>query len=450
MKNSLFLWLLLTGFLMQAQPDAPSSASYTLPQAIDYALKNGYSVQNAATDIEIAKKKVAEIRGIGIPQLSAEGSFQDFIQVPVSVIEANAFDPSAPPGTFLRIPFGVKYNASIGYTASWLAFSGEYIVGLQAAKAYMDISKSSLRKSEIEIKETVSRAFNTILILKENEKILSENISSIEESIVQTKAFYQEGFVEDLDVDRLELLKNNLLTTRETLRRQTELATNLLKFQMGYPIENSLEITGEIANFVETASAGIAEVPKFDFSSNIDNILLEQAVNLQKLEVRRQRANYLPTLSTFYTWKESRIANDFDQLSNNTFRVPGGTILGVNLSVPIFKGFSQSARVSQARLNLNKVELQQKQAVQGLSVQASQAFIAYSSALETLENSKNAVTISEKIKDKTKIKYQEGIGSSIEVIQAMNDYLSAQSNYISSVQQLLDARVTLDKNLNKF
>lgn len=449
MKNKVLLLLMFLGNLLQAQTDAQSS-SFTLAQAIDYALKNGYSVQNASTDIEIAKKRVAEIRGIGIPQLSAEASFQDFVQVPISVIEANAFDPTAPPGVFLRIPFGVKYNASIGYTASWLAFSGEYIVGLQAAKAYMDVSKSSLRKSEIEIKETVSRAFNTIIILKENESILSENIASLEESIIQTKAYYQEGFIEEIDVDRLELLKNNLNTTRETLRRQTELAENLLKFQMGYPIESPISISGDINSFIETASNGIAETPKFDISANIDNILLEQSLNLQKLEIRRQKANYLPTLSTFYTWKESRIANDFDQLSNNLFRVPGGTILGVNLSMPIFKGFSQSARVSQAKLNLSKLEVQQKQAMQGLSVQASQAYITYTSALSTVKNSKEAVVISEKIRSKTRIKYQEGVGSSIEVIQAENDYLSAQSNYISAVQQLLDARVTLDKNLNKF
>ena len=449
MKNSVLLLFMVISTLGLSQSDS-TSGSFTLPQAIDYALKNGYSIQNAATDIEIAKKRVSEIRGIGIPQLSADASFQNFVQVPISVIEANAFNPAAPPGTFLRIPFGVKYNASIGYTASWLAFSGEYIVGLQAAKSYKDISQANLRKSEIEVKESVIRAFQTILILNENEKILDENIASIEESITQTSAFYKEGFIEDIDVDRLELIKQNLLNTKETLNQQAELAKNLLKFQMGYPISSSIEISGQLESMVEEASKGIAERPKFDLSANIDNILLDKSINFQKLEVRRQKANYLPTLSTFYSWKESRIANDFDQLSDNTFRVPGGTILGVNLSMPIFQGFSQAARVSQAKLNLSKMELQKEQALEGLSVQSSQAYISYASALRSLANSKEAVKISEKIKEKTAIKYKEGVGSSIEVIQALNDYLSAQSNYISSVQQLLDSRVTLDKNLNKY
>jgi outer membrane protein TolC len=194
----------------------------------------------------------------------------------------------------------------------------------------------------------------------------------------------------------------------------------------------------------------MTEAPKFDISANIDNILLDQSINLQRLELKRQKAAYLPTLSTFYTWKESRIADNFDQLSNSQFRVPGGTILGVNLSMPIFKGFSQASRVQQAKLNLKKLEVQQKQATQGLNLQASQSYIMYSSALNTWNNAKESVTLAEKIRDRARIKYKEGVGSSIEVIQAENELLSAQSNMINAVQQLLESRITLDKNLNKF
>ena len=164
-----------------------------LPQAIEYGLKNGYSVQNAASDIEIARKKVTELRGIGIPQLNADGGYQNFIEVPVSVISADAFNPQAPPGTYLRIPFGVKHNMSYGYTASWLAFNGEYLVGLQASKAYVDLSKTNLRKSEIEVKESITRTYQTVLVLYENKRILIETIASIENSIVQTEAYYKEG-----------------------------------------------------------------------------------------------------------------------------------------------------------------------------------------------------------------------------------------------------------------
>ena len=448
MKNKVLLLLLILSAGLHAQTN--DQGSFTLPQAIDFALKNGYSVKNAATDIEIAKKKVAEIRGIGIPQLKTEASFQDFVEVPVSIISANAFNPLAPPGTYLRIPFGVKYNASIGYTASWLAFSGEYIVGLQASKTYVDISKANLRKSEIEVKESVTKAYNLVLILKENKRILSENITSLEQSIEQTSAYNKEGFVEEMDVDRLRLLKNNLSTTLTTLEQQTIIAEKLLKFQMGYDVNAAITLTETLDNLISNAKSGVDVEPKFDPANNIDRILIGKALNLQKLEVKRQKANYLPTLSTFYTWKESRITNEFDQLSNNLFRVPGGTILGVNLSMPVFQGLSQSARVKQAKLNLKKLEVQQIQAEQGIALQSSQSWTAYATALSGLRNTQESVGLATRIRDRAKIKYQEGVGSSLEVIQAENDLLSSQSNYINAVQQLLETRVTLDKNLNKF
>lgn len=438
------------GILLLIAGRTEAQNAFSLAQAIDYGLKNGYSVQNASTDIEIAKKKVAEIRGIGIPQLSAEGSYQNFLAVPVSVIEASAFNPAAPPNTYLRVPFGVQHNMAYGYTASWLAFSGEYIVGLQASKAYVDISRTSLRKSEIEVKESITRAYGTVVILYENKRILQENIASLDNSITQTEAFYNEGLIEEMDVDRLKLLRKNLSTTLTTLEQQTKLAEKLLKFNMGFNVADEISLTDKFQELLNTASTGVDPQPKFDLSANIDNILLDQSLNFQKLELKRQRANYLPTLSTFYSWRESRITNEGDQLFDPLFRVPGGTILGVNLSVPIFKGLSQRARVQTAQLNIAKTEISVKQAQQGLALQSAQSFTGYTAALSNVQNSRESVQLAERIRDRARIKFQEGVGSSVELLQAENELLSAQAAYVNAAQQLIDSRVTLDKNLNKF
>jgi len=427
-----------------------AQTAMSLAQAIDYALKNGYSVQNAASDIEIARKKVTELRGIGIPQLNADGGYQNFIEVPVSVISADAFNPQAPPGTYLRIPFGVKHNMSYGYTASWLAFNGEYLVGLQASKAYVELSKTNLRKSEIEVKESVTRAYQTVLVLYENKRILTESIASIENSIVQTEAIYKEGFIEELDVDRLKLLKQTLSITLTTLEEQTGLAEKLLKFNMGYDVNTEIQLSDTFSSSVEAAQNGVDNRPTFDFKANIDNMLLDQALNLQRLEMKRQQSLFLPTLSTFYSWKESRITNDGDKLFDPMFRVPGGTLWGVNLGVPIFKGLSQRSRVQQARLNIQKLETSQKQAQQGLELQAAQSYTAFATALKNYNQSRESVALASRIHERAEIKFKEGVGSSIELIQAENDLLNAQSSFVEAARQLLDSRVSLDKNLNKF
>jgi outer membrane protein TolC len=370
--------------------------------------------------------------------------------VPVSVISADAFNPQAPPGTYLRIPFGVKHNMSYGYTASWLAFNGEYLVGLQASKAYVDLSKTNLRKSEIEVKESITRAYQTVLVLYENKRILNETIASLENSIVQTEAYYKEGFIEELDVDRLKLLKQTLSITLSTLEEQTSLAEKLLKFNMGYDVNAELSLSDKLSDHIETAKSGAETKPAFDFKANIDNMLLDQALNLQKLELKRQQSAFLPTLSTFYSWKESRITNEGDKLFDPMFRVPGGTLWGVNLGVPIFKGLSQRSRVQQARLNIQKLETSQKQARQGLELQAAQSYTAYATALKNYKQSEESVALASRIHERAEIKFKEGVGSSIELIQAENDLLNAQASFVEAARQLLDSRVSLDKNLNKF
>lgn len=441
-----YLWI----FLLSAAIELKGQETFSLQQAMDYAIKNGYSVKNAQTDVEIAQKRVTEFRGIGLPQLNAEAGYQNFLQVPISVIEANAFDPSAPPNTFLRLPFGVQHNASVGYTASWLVFSGEYLVGLQASKTFVDFSRQSLRKSEADIKESVSRAYYTALILQENKKILEENISTLERSINETRAYFTEGFLEELDVDRLLLLKSNLSNTLTTLEQQIGLSYKLLAFQMGYPVSKSFTLSDKLNSVIEATAADAAIPASVNYADNYDNLILSRGIKLQELDVKRNKSAYLPTLSTFYSWKENRLNNSFDELNNPTFRVPGGTIWGLSITMPIFKGFSQSAKVAQSKLELRKLEVQMTQLNEGLEMQFIQAKTDFSAALNKYSQAKESVALAQRIKERTEIKFREGVGSSVELLQSENEFLGAQSAYITSMMELLNARVTLNKNLNKY
>jgi outer membrane protein len=449
MKSAITLFILLFAVILNAQNPA-TTAEFSLAQAIEYAVKNGYSVKNAATDVEIAEKKVKEVRGIGLPQLKAEAGFQDFLKVPVSLLKANSFNPNASPDEYLRLPFGVKYNASYGYTASWLLFSGEYIMALRSSKTYTDISKAMLRKTEIEIKESVTRAYYSVLILKESRKILTENIASIDKSITETSAYNKEGFVEEQDVDRLKLVKSSQSILLNSLNSQYELAEKLLKFEMGYEVNSPIALSESFDQVLKSNSEGVDAQPKFDLSNNIESMMIQKSYNFQKLNIKVLKANYIPTLSTFYSWKESRITNDFNQLTDPNFRVPGGTIFGLNLSVPIFQGLGQQAKIQQAKLGLTKIELQQKQIQEGLLIQSAQALSEYNNSLLSYQNAKEAAALSIKIRDRSIIKYNEGVGSSVEVIQIENEVLNAQSNYVNAAMKLLNSRVTLDKVLNKF
>ncbi|MFN4122662.1 MAG: TolC family protein [Flavobacteriales bacterium] len=424
--------------------------TYTLEQAVAYALKNSYSAKNAQTDVEIARKQVKEVTGVGLPQINADAQYQQFINLPVSLVPANAFDPSAPDDLFLKLAFGTNFNTNYGVSASQLIFSGEYIVGLQAARAVLDMSKLGQKKSDQEITETVSKSYYTVLILKENKRIIEGSIKNIDESLRQTVAFNKEGFVEELDVDRLMLFKNNLINTQNTLIRQSKLAEMLLKFHMGLDVNAEVDFVDKLDETLLKVTMRENEQLQFNPSQNIDALLLSKQVDLQRLQLRRERSNYLPSVAGFFSARENRFGNEFSQLRDEQFRVAGGTIWGLQLNVPIFAGFSKNARVQQARLELFKVENQKEQINQSLAMQAAAAETDFKTALEKYRTAEESVRLAEKIRKIADIKYQEGVGSSIERTQAETDLLNAQSAYMSSVLELLNARVNLDKNLNKF
>jgi outer membrane protein TolC len=447
-KILIILLCLAQSVLINAQ-ERPSVV-YSLEQAIDYGLKNSYSAKNARTDIEIARKQVKEIFGMGLPQVNADAQYQQFINLPVSLVPANAFDPTAPDDLFLKLAFGTNFNTNYGVSVSQLFFSGEYIVGLQASRAVVEMSKLNQKKSDQEITETISKSYYTVMILKENKRIISESIKNIDESIRQTSAFNEAGFVEELDVDRLKLFKNNLINTQNTLERQLILSEKLLKFQMGLDVNASADFTDKLDETIVRVTMRENEKPVFNPEQNVDALIISKALQLQGLQLKRERSAYLPSIALFFSARENRFGNEFSQLRDEQFRVAGGTIWGAQLNIPIFAGLSKNARVQQAKLDLYKIEVQKEQVNQGLALQAATAETDFNTAIEKFRTAEESVRLAEKIRKTADIKYQEGVGSSIERTQAETDLLNAQASYISTVLELLNARVNLDKNLNKF
>jgi len=448
MKIKIILLSAFTSIVAVAQ-DRPSIA-YTLEQAEAYALKNSYYAKNSEADVEIARKQVKEVTGMGLPQISADAQYQQFINLPVSLVPANAFDPSAPDDLFLKLAFGTNFNTNYGVTASQLIFSGEYIVGLQASRAFVDMSKLNQKKTDQEIIESVRKSYYTVLILKENKNVLTENIKNLDESLRQSEAFFDAGFVEELDVDRLKLLKNNLTNSKNILERQIKLSEMLLKFQMGLDVNAPVEFIDKLDETLLKVTMTENEEININTAQNIDALLLAKAVDLQRLQLRRERSTYLPSFTGFFSARENRFGNEFNQLRDEQFRVAGGTIWGLQLNVPIFTGLSRNARVQQARLELYKVEVQREQVNQSLAMQAATAETDFKTALERFKTAEEGVRLAEKIRKTADIKYTEGVGSSIEKTQAETDLLAAQSSYISTVLELLNSKVNLEKNLNKF
>jgi outer membrane protein TolC len=423
---------------------AQESFSFSLQEAQDYAIKHNYQNQNAIKDIEIAKKKVWETTAIGLPQVNAEGQIQRFIDIPTQVAPANAFNPLAPEGELATFQFGLNYNNSVGISASQLIFDGSYIVGLQAAKTYKELSINSQAKTEIELKDAVAQAYYTVLATEKNVVVLKNSLEATQKMLTETQALYREGLTEEQNVDQLELNVNALQTNFEIAEDQRDFAKKLLNIQLGLPIETQVTLTEQLDNLVTTNQNSLAD-KKFSAENHIDYELTVTNMKLSQLNLRKEKYSFLPTLSAFFSHQQQNFGNELDVFSGDARWFPA-TIVGLNLKLPILTSGARLSKVSQAKIEFEKMENTAKEVEQNLKYQAELAASNFDTAKETFDNQKDNLALAQKIYDKTVKKYDAGIASSLELTQAQNQLLSAEGNYIKAVLDLLNARSALEKS----
>ena len=441
-KNRIILALAcMAGFSSLAQQ------SFSLDEAIEFASKNNASVKNAILEIESANQKVKETKAIGLPQVSAAGEFQNFLDIPITVAPANAFNPAAPADELVSLQFGTEYNAKGSLNANQLIFNGSYLVGLQTSKKYKKVSEYQKTKTIQDVKENVIKAYYGALVAEKTVATLTE-ISEASKSIYnQTKGLYEEGLIEEDNVTQLSL---NVLTSQNSLnsaKRQLEDAKNVLKFQMGMDVNETISLSSDFDAVISSLDASQSEVSS-DISQNIDFLLLNQQRELNVLNIKYEQSQYLPSLNAFFTHQQNALRNDFDLLESGKPWFPT-TIWGLNLSVPIFSSGSRMALVSQAKIKLKQTENNLAQLEKGLSIQTEAAKTKYSNAFETYNTSKEAVAISKKIYNNYQIKFKEGLISSLDLSQIQTQYLSAQTQYIQSMYNLVSSKIELDKITNK-
>lgn len=424
-----------------------NAMAFSLKEAQEFALKNSYTVKNARADVKIAEKKIFETTTLGLPQVKGEVNFQNFLDIPTQVLPANAFNPMADPKDLIPLRFGTDYNTSAGLTASQLIFDGSYIVALQASRSYALVSKLSLNKTENEVKEAVAQAYYTVIVAEENKKILQQSLENMKKILNETEAIHKSGFVEEQDVDQLKVSVATLNNSLNRLNKQTDIAYKLLKLQMGLDVDAEITLTDNLSSLISDNTGEILSASEFKYSDNLDYKLLQTQTHLAKLSLRRERYGYLPTIGAFYSHSQNALRNEFDIFEPNKDWFPT-TLWGLKISLPIFDSGMKGAKISQAKQEYQKLLNTQKQIEQSLKIQAESAKADFSSATERYMVEKENLNLTEKIYNKTLIKYKEGLASSLELAQAQAQFLTTQGNYVSAMLELLNSKARLEKIMN--
>lgn len=442
MKNNfyaiLFLLLVKSSFSQQ---------SFTLKQAQDYALEHNQEVLNADLDLQIAEKKVWETTASGLPQISAKGELQNFIDIPTTVLPANAFNPLAPADELVGVKFGTDYNVTGTVQVSQLLFSGNYLVGLQAAKTYTSLSKQMKDKSEQDVKSSVANAYYTVLVLQENVVTLDSTLLKMKDLLNTTQILVDNKVMESTNASQLKLSVLQVENGIAKVKSQLEVAYSLLKMEMGMDLTSAISLSDTYTDITNSAANYANE--KFSSNNNIDYQLLETQLKLNELSLKNTKANYLPSLAAFLSHQQVAMRNDFDFFDGDKDWYPT-TVWGLTLNIPIFSSGQRASQVSQAKLEVQKTENTIAQLDKGLQLQYIQFSSQYNNAKDAFETQKKAVDVAEEILSSTEIKYKEGVVSSMELTQVQNQLLQAQTDLTNAGFELIKAKLDLDKLFNKF
>lgn len=432
------LFCLVAGLEAWAQSAEPVVYSLTLKEAINYAQNHQSTVLNARVDEQIAKNTVKQTIGIGLPQISGNANFSDYVKVPTSLVPGELFGQ---PGTQVPVQFGVKYQSSVGLELNQLLFDGTYLVGLQASKTFKELSSKNLRRSLIETAVAVSQAYYTVLVRNEQLELLDANIARLKKSLSDTEIMFKNGFVEKIDVDRLNVLNNNLVTDRENVIRLTEVSLDMLKFQMGMPIEAKLSLKDNIEGLQSLEQAALV-VDSTAYLNRIEYSLLQTQKRLNELDVRRYKSLFLPTLSGFANTSQSQQSNRYSELFDQNFPT---TVIGLRLAVPILSGGQKLYQVRNAKLEVQKTENELLNLRNGINLEIINAQTAYQNGVNSLENQKRNIELANEVVRVSRIKYEQGVGSSLEVTTSETAFIETQSNYITALYDLLINKINLDK-----
>lgn len=433
----------LSGSLFAQQADT-ATYTFTLKQSVDFALENSTAIKSAEYDQMQAKEKTQEVMGIALPQVSASFQVQDFLEIPTSLIPAEVF--GGPPGQFIAVQFGTQYNTSATFSATQLLFNGTWLYGVKGAQVYQDLAMKNVARTRIEISSEVTKAYYTAMVNQERKALLTANLERLKKIKDDTKSLLDQGFVEQIDLDRITVTYNNLVTEASNIQRLLDLSLVLLKYQMGMDQSATIVLSDKLADV--TFQPSTFHNGKYDYSNRIEYQLMQQNLAGRTIMWKAERIGYLPTIAFFATASAQRQSNEFDIFGRNRwFPV---AIIGLQVSVPIFDGLQRHNRVQSAHVGILKAENDLLIMQRSIDLQQAIAKVTLENSAATLGAQKANMDLAQSIFDVAQKKYDAGVGSNIEIINAQTTLKESQTNYFNALYAAVIAKVDYDKAMGNF
>tara|TARA_B110000114_G_scaffold152140_1_gene163715 strand:- start:30 stop:1370 length:1341 start_codon:yes stop_codon:yes gene_type:complete len=419
--------------------------SFTLQEAIGFAIKNNRAIQNAERDVKIAVQTKRETTATGLPQINANIGYNNWLEQQVSLIPAEFFGGA--PGQFAEVLFGTKQTMNSAVTVKQKLFDGSYLVALQAAKVFLEISENSKEKTINEIGKIVAYSYGNVLLVEENLEIVNSNIALLEKNVWEVSKVYESGLIEEESLQQLQLTLSGLKSNQRYSKRLKDLAYQMFNNSLGLDLTAEVVLTNSLDELVVFYSTLTTSRSENEFEEVIDFKIAVNSVKSDELLLKLEKSKALPTLNAFVNGSYSGNSQRFS-FTENSQKWFGASLFGVTLDIPVFSSFKRSASTQRARLNLEKSKSNLEDTTNKIKLEINTARSNYEFAVEDYEIKKKALDLSKNIATKNEIKFFEGLTTSFDLSQAQRQLYIAQQDYLQSMLNILLKGVDLESLIN--
>ncbi len=407
-------------FPLYAQEE--ENQSFSLDEAIAYALEYSYTSINSNREILDAQKQKWEVIATGLPQIDGNINYQNRLKQPVTPLPAEVV--GGDPGTFIPVVFTPPQAASATATLRQQIFDGSYIVGIQATNAFLRFSQNNKEKTDQEVTRMVVEAYGNVLLAQETANIAAKNKETLEKNLYETEKLYENGLGDEESVEQLKITLASIDNVLKNAIRFENITMQMLNLVMGLPVENNTQL-----------------------EENLDDLVLN--LNEQRYyELKLAKSKALPRLNAFVNYGTSSFSDQFDFLGTGGPEWFQASTVGVDLDIPIFSSLNRSASTQRAKIALEQAKTELTETEQRLELELERAKSDYLFAIETYQTNKDNLDLAERIEQKNQTKYAEGLATSFELRQAQTQLYTAQGDYLQSMVDVINRKTNLETILN--
>ena len=440
-KNCLLILFLILGFKISAQ-----SSSYSLEQAVQYALENNTMSKNATNDLEIAQAKKWETIATGLPQLSAFLDYANNIKQPISLVPAEFFGGNK--GEFAEISFGTKQTFDGTATLNQLLFDGSYMVGLSSIKLYLEIADNAKTKTDLEVKRNVISAYGNVLVSEERVNFLNDNLSNVKGNLDEISKVYENGMTELESVEQLTITYSSLRNSLDYATKMVKTSRNILKMLIGLSLDEEIVLSDNL-NGLTLKKIDMTLIDKpISMDQNIDYIIANNTKKSQETLLKLEKSRALPTISAYVQGTYKGNSDSFNFLKSDQ-KWYGSSVAGFTMSIPVFSSLRRSAKTQQAKIEVAKASEELLETEKRVLIELENAKTNYQFAINNFNNAQKNLILAKRIEKKNGIKFIEGIASSFELRQAQMQLYSIQNELLQSMLEVINKKTNLEIILNE-